>query len=235
MRFPLFIFLASTTLVSAAESCDPAGSAATAGFAYWNLIIILILGLGLIGLGWFYKKKARRNWKKAYLLTGLILLAWVGFRFYEESLYKTHIHANFKVFIDGKELDFAKPEFMTESKEDRSRKVHLHDLNGGVAHVHYPGITWQDFFQSLQMPLAEHCLDLGTGKTCSLRFFVNGNEIQDLAQTEIRDLDKVLITNSQNVQEQLAAIADDACVYSNKCPERGVPKGMEEKGGCAVS
>lgn len=167
-------------------------------------------------------------------MVGILLIAWSGFRFYEENLYtQVHLHANFKVFLDGKELDFAKPEFMTESKADHSKKVHLHDLNGGVAHVHYPGITWKDFFNSLNMKLEGNCLDAEKlGSACDLHFFVNGNEASSLG--EVNDLDKVLITSSNNPSSELASVGDDACTYSEKCPERGPAKGMEAQGlGCS--
>ena len=232
------------SLSAFSASCAPAGT--SSAFPYWNLIIIGIVGLILIGLGLFHKKakKNRKNWKILYLTTGIILLFWVGFRLFEDYQFsRVHLHANFKVFIDGKEVDFAKPEFMTESKQDHSKKVHLHDLRGDVVHVHYSGVTWSDFFDSLGFRLTKDCLDLGKeGKYCNtdqkkLRFFINDKEIENLASVEIQDLDRVLIHYGQgDLTTELASVKDDACLYSNKCQERGIPKGIEVNGlGCAVS
>lgn len=215
--------------VSANESCSPTGISASGGIVpNVQLWIFLILGLVLVGSSLFSKKvKKKKDWRKWYLIVGILLVLWAGSRFYQENLYtQVHLHANFKVIIDGKEVDFAKPEFMAESKEDHNKKVHLHDLNGGVVHVHYPDMEWQDLFETLEMRLDKDCLTIDQKEHCGLHFFVNDNEISSLG--EIHDLDKILITSSK--EPELASIPDDACIYSNKCPERGPAKGMESQG-----
>lgn len=231
MKTAIGFFLFSSLVSAHVDGCDPSAIGSSSSSFPWALIVILAAGLALIGLGLLSKQKKRRSWRKAYLATGIILLLWAGYRFYDDSLYKnTHIHANFKVIIDGKEIDFAKPDFMTESKTDHSKKVHLHDLNGDVVHVHYPGIAWRDFFQTIGMNLQHDCLDT----RCGLHFYLNGQESSGLDTKKIRDLDRVLITNGGDLQQQLASVPDDACVYSGKCSERGLPKGIETKGGCVA-
>lgn len=68
-----------------------------------------------------------------------------------------HTHADFAVWIDGKQLDFSASEFISGSSTDKgshptegSRQyLHLHDNNGNVVHRHKPGLTLGDFFASL--------------------------------------------------------------------------------------
>lgn len=80
-----------------------------------------------------------------------------------------HTHADFAVWIDGKQLDFSGPEYMEKdlapaelealkhatgaltdhSVENLQKYLHLHDGNGHVIHRHKPGLTVLDFFRSL--------------------------------------------------------------------------------------
>ena len=94
----------------------------------------------------------------------------------DETSEEVHYHAGFALFKNGKRVDFSKAKYMTVSPCDSSEKqsfgvsvahghdtteheeqkayhandVHLHDGNGQVVHVHADGITWQNFFDSLQ-------------------------------------------------------------------------------------
>ncbi|MCM2325601.1 MAG: hypothetical protein NDI94_04005 [Candidatus Woesearchaeota archaeon] len=48
---------------------------------------------------------------------------------------------------------------------------------------------------------------------------------EQLGNYEFEDLDKILITYGADtdVSAQISSITDDACLYSEKCPERGSP------------
>ncbi len=110
--------------------------------------------------------------------------------------------------------------------------LHLHDGNGSVIHRHKPGLTLNDFFVSLGFHMTESCFVLDTGReVCPAgdkrwQMFVNGEEKPWTPYYAFQDLDRILLTygaTPEQVQAQLAALTDDACLYSRVCPERGTP------------
>jgi hypothetical protein len=90
-----------------------------------------------------------------------------------------------------------------------------------------------DFFTSLGIEFNKDCFILDTGERyCSegdkkLQFFVNGAENNQFDNYEFSDLDRLLITygdtSSEVIQKQISSVTDQACLYSEKCPERGKP------------
>lgn len=96
-----------------------------------------------------------------------------------------HTHADFAVWVNGTQLDFSAPEYMSvvpttsaapmlpfvakahahgdepEGTVIPGRKyLHLHDGNGHVIHRHKPGLTLGDFFASLGMKMTSDCFTL---------------------------------------------------------------------------
>lgn len=150
-----------------------------------------------------------------------------------------HTHADFAVWLDGKQFDFSGSEYMsgTSDEHDSSQKrlsdfLHLHDGNGFVVHRHKPGLTLKDFFSSIQLSFEGNCkiaLDMN-GKICGgtpYRLFMNGTEkIPFDLNYDFQDEDQLLITNASDdteVKKQLFLMNDDACKYSQTCPGRGAP------------
>jgi hypothetical protein len=162
-----------------------------------------------------------------------------------------HIHADFAIWMDGKELDFAAQKYMTTEsleaslpKGDLRKYVHLHDGNGHVIHVHKPGITFGQFLETLGMKLERSIQENGNtlqvdcfewttdmrNLRCSgeegavLHMFVNGKDIPVDPSYVLHDSDQILLIHSRNeaeVQRALNAMTDDACLYSKTCPWRG--------------
>ncbi len=151
-----------------------------------------------------------------------------------------HEHADFAVFINGKKFDFSGESYMStkpctieENERADDDVVHLHDLDGGVIHVHRAGVTYADFFQSLHMSFSDTAFSDDAGNTYannetqSLRFFVNGTEVQTLAGRDIRDLDQILITygprnrTMESINQELGQVSNRACVSSRLCDHRG--------------
>ena len=169
-----------------------------------------------------------------------------------------HEHADFALFLNGQKFDFGKEEFMNFEPcvayepsllipsalahggegEDPKEFVHLHQIDrvnvGGVIHVHKAGIRYHDFFESLNMEFEDDRFVDNEGKEYenneenSFRFFVNGKEVENIAETEIRNLDQTLITygpkdrTMESIQVELAQITNDACLYSGSCSQRGL-------------
>lgn len=122
---------------------------------------------------------------------------------------------------------------MSEEEGPLSPFTHLHDMEGDVIHKHMSGITLGDFFESIGMNLTETCFKLDDGTaycnddTHSLKFYVNGKLNNKFDQYEIQDLDQILISygveTEDELQVQLKSLTDEACIYSETCPERGSP------------
>jgi protein-disulfide isomerase len=162
-----------------------------------------------------------------------------------------HRHADFAVYVNGRRLDFSQAKYQSgKDAQDKGHEhdefVHLHDGNGKVVHFHKAGITFGYFFKTLGIELSKDCLKLDTGeKHCAdaskdalLNFYVNGRPVESLDGYVPNDLDRILVSYGQKsaltdsaVGEQIASVSDEACIYSEKCPERGAAPEEECVGG----
>jgi hypothetical protein len=154
-----------------------------------------------------------------------------------------HTHVDFAVFLDGEKIDFSGDEYMSGSSDESGSMtgatikhnpyLHLHDGNGSVIHRHKPGLTLQDFFDSLSIGFTANCIiykePLEPDMRCSehnWRMYVNGQERPFGLDDNFADLDRILLTTSASddeVRSQLSQMTDDACRYSRTCPEKGPP------------
>lgn len=167
-----------------------------------------------------------------------------------------HEHADFAMFLNGEQFDFSKQEFMSDKPctvfqpnafgliqaayahggaEHEEYGAHLHSSISSVVHVHRQGAKWHDFFEALGMEFsdthfADHQGNLYENNGAnSFRFFVNGEEVEQLAEREIRDLDQVLITYGSvsrtldQIRPELTFITNNACKSSEACLHRGFP------------
>ncbi len=143
---------------------------------------------------------------------------------------KYHVHADFKVYLDGSQFDFNKVQFMSTPYKPLNEYVHLHDFNPNVIHFHKEGVALGEFFESLGMKFDENCFDTNEMQYCNLGekklyFFVNGQANQEFGDYIPNDLDKILIFYGQEAlpQEMFNSVTNEACIYSEKCP---VPPGV---------
>lgn len=146
---------------------------------------------------------------------------------------KVHIHNNLSVVMDGKRLDFTQAKYQSTEEKELDSAVHVHDGVGDILHIHEPNIVLGRFFSSVGMNLTDDCLTLDTkeqycsNETKKLQLFVNGNPIQQIAIYQPKDLEKILLRygapDQATIDKELAAVTDTACIYSEKCPERGTP------------
>ncbi|MBI5224315.1 hypothetical protein HY989_00430 [Candidatus Micrarchaeota archaeon] len=144
-----------------------------------------------------------------------------------------HYHADFKVFIEGFEINFSNPKYMSADNSSLSKFTHLHDMNGEILHVHAKGVTLGMFFKSLRMEFTSECLLLDGGKKyCpdgekNLKLYVNGVYNPLMHEYMPQDLDRILITYGNepesSLKSQMESVKNNACIYSEKCPQRGSP------------
>ncbi len=137
-----------------------------------------------------------------------------------------HIHANFAVNLNGKAFDFTQAKYQSSNGKDINEDIHLHDGKGDIIHIHKQKVTLGDFFSSLKMKLTKDSFTDDAGNTYAVKMYVNGKENIQFDTYIPQDLDKILITTAADkttIGTQVSAVADDACIYSLKCPERGKP------------
>lgn len=146
---------------------------------------------------------------------------------------KYHTHYNFKVVLNnGQAIDFTQNKYQSTEDKELSEDTHFHDGVGDVVHIHKKGVTLGNLLTSLKMNLTKDCLTLDTTeKFCNtdtekLRIFVNGKEGKSFETLKPNDLDKILLVYGdpkEDIKPLLDSVADTACIYSEKCPERGKP------------
>jgi hypothetical protein len=152
-----------------------------------------------------------------------------------------HTHADFAVWIEGKQIDFSLAQYMSGSSDEHDAEhtrldqyLHLHDNNGHVIHRHKPGLTLSEFFSTLpgmryqgtEFKFMDCMTCQHASGTYVVKLFVNGKEEPKGSAYAFNDDDKLLITDAIDPAEQskqINSLTDDACLYSKTCPERGKP------------
>jgi len=141
-----------------------------------------------------------------------------------------HIHADWKIYIDGKALDFSDKSHMERMRNNMPVSSFIHvdsgapapEKTGDVIHMHATGIPLWIFFKSIGMEFNKNCITLeNKEKFCNesnkkLKFFVNGKESNEFENYVFNDLDKILVSygdESEEVKNQLASITDFAKLH----------------------
>ena len=122
-----------------------------------------------------------------------------------------HIHADWKIYLDGKQFDWSLYADRHERQmhgdttiKDTSAFIHIHPTEppekaGDILHMHATGVPLWIFFKSLDLELPEN-----------VKMYVNGKQVQDWKNYVFTDLDKILITDGGNLEEQIKSITDFA-------------------------
>ena len=164
----------------------------------------------------------------------------------------THEHADFALFIRGQKFDFNNDDYISfEGEDPKSDNVHIHEPRSNVVHVHTTLTTWDEFFTSIGFRLDDPsfagvtpertCLTLPDGeKLCNdsantWKFIVNGVKADGVANVNIGDLARVLVSFGPETIDQVMAnqwpqVTNEACIPSGLCLQRGDP-GAETCGG----
>lgn len=140
----------------------------------------------------------------------------------------THIHADWKIYINGKVLDLSDKAHMERMKMNAPVSSFIHvdsgnkppEKTGDVLHMHATSVPLWIFFESVNMKFDKECLVLETGeRLCNnekntLKFSVNGIPNEEWEKYVFKDGDKLLISygneNQQELQTQGDTITDFA-------------------------
>lgn len=128
-----------------------------------------------------------------------------------------HIHADFKVFINGKPLNFADAKYYMKSSFIHVDNHQNKEDASGVLHMHATGVPLRIFFNSVGMDFNKNCVTLPEGKFCNdsartVKFYVNGRPNSQWENYVFNDSDKILISYGEetDLSQQLNSITDFA-------------------------
>lgn len=134
------------------------------------------------------------------------------------QLGSVHNHADVKVYINGKSIDFSQKKYQITTSF-----IHFEDGLGDVVHLHAPGLTIGHLLNSIKFGFTGDCIIIDGGNYCNdktkkLKFYVNGQSNKEFYNYAIKDLDKILISygseNDLEIQNQLNSITNLAPRYS---------------------
>jgi len=139
------------------------------------------------------------------------------------ALGSQHIHADFKIFINGNSINFA-----DDKHYMKSNIIHLDNQQNkedasGLIHMHATGVPFWYFLKSIGIDLGKECITPEyQQKFCNstnkkLRFFINGKEHPDIGNYVFRDLDKILVSygdeNEEQIRNQISSITNFAILH----------------------
>ena len=142
-----------------------------------------------------------------------------------------HIHADWKIYINGKQLDLSDKSHMERMRSNMPVSSFIHvdsgapapEKTGDIVHMHATGVPLWIFFESIGMDLNKECITPeNKEKFCSdgnnkLKFFVNEIENNEFENYVFNDLDKILISygdeSEEEIKAQLATITDFARIH----------------------
>jgi hypothetical protein len=150
----------------------------------------------------------------------------------------THYHANWAVFVRGERIDLSGERYMEDvfrckanpalvEPEDR---VHMHNGEHDVVHVHHDGVTWGHFATNLGFSLGDSHLDtdqhrLRNDGDETLKFILNGEAVESIRNRLIASEDRLLISFgpeqfAEVLGTQFPVVATNAGEY-NLLPDPG--------------
>ncbi len=118
-----------------------------------------------------------------------------------------HAHAKFKVYINGREIDFNQQKYFV-----KSMFMHIEndaEDSGKVLHMHAERVPLWIFFESIGIKFSKDCFVTDDGTSyCNnaknnLRFYVNGRENNEFESYVFKDSDEILISYGNESREQI--------------------------------
>lgn len=120
-----------------------------------------------------------------------------------------HEHASILVKIFGDRFDFSQPKFQIKSSW-----IHFEGLEGNTIHRHSKNVTLGYLFETLQIGLSDQCFvfddgrEFCTNEEYSLKFYINGKQVDEINSYIISDGDRILVSygqeNKEEIDEQIA-------------------------------
>ncbi len=115
-----------------------------------------------------------------------------------------HSHAGILVKIFGDSFDFSVQDYQIKTSW-----IHFEAGDGTTIHKHATGVTLGYLFESLELDLDDECFKIRDGRffctneEYSLKFYINGQQVDSLKDYEIVQNDKILITYGAETPEEI--------------------------------
>jgi len=116
-----------------------------------------------------------------------------------------HEHASLLVRIFGDKFDFSATTYQIKSSW-----IHFEESDGNTIHRHSSGVTLDYLFGTLGLDIDADCYIFGDGRQfCtnedySLKYFINGDSVNDINDYVIQDDDRILISYGSETEPQIA-------------------------------
>ena len=117
-----------------------------------------------------------------------------------------HTHTSILVRIFGDKFDFSSPAFQIKSSW-----IHFEGQNGDTIHRHSTGVTLGYLFETLGITVNFECFIFPDGRSfCenddySIKFFINHEQVPDIAGYVIDENDKILISYGNESPDEIDA------------------------------
>jgi len=115
-----------------------------------------------------------------------------------------HIHASILVKIFGDKFDFSTPNYQIQTSW-----IHFENSDGDTIHRHSSGVELEFMFNSMKIALDDKCFvfpdgrQFCTNEDYSLKFYVNGQKVDDIRYYVVQEDDRILISYGNESQEQI--------------------------------
>ena len=120
------------------------------------------------------------------------------------TLGSDHSHAGILVKIFGDSFDFSVPDYQIKTSW-----IHFEAGDGTTIHKHATGVTLGYLFESLELELDDDCFKFRDGRffctndDYSLKFYINGEQVDSVADYEIVQNDMILISYGAETPEEI--------------------------------
>ncbi len=120
------------------------------------------------------------------------------------ALGSEHSHASILVKVFGDTFDFSAPAYQIKSSW-----IHFEGRDGNTIHKHATGVDLGFLFESLGLGLDDQCFVFQDGRSfCtnedySLKFYINGEKVNDIRDYEIEEDDRILISYGGETPEEI--------------------------------
>jgi hypothetical protein len=179
----------------------------------------------------------------AGMVLGAVLLGAARLALQPAAAAETHYHANWALFVDGQRLDLAHERYMEDvvrckadpARVDPEDRVHMHNLDPDVVHVHHDGATWGHLLANIGFTVGDDFLYTDTGERYratperTLKFILNGREVPSIRNLLIESEDRLLISYGAETAEEAARTQ-----FAQVATTAGAHNLLPDPGGCGA-
>ncbi len=144
-----------------------------------------------------------------------------------------HYHANFAVYINWERIDFSDDRYMEDvagcsitGKILPKDRVHLHENNQDIIHIHDDAVSWGHFFTNIGIVFGESFIATEdeeiyvNSESRKLSFILNDEQVENPFNLSINSEDRLLVVyweeTPQELQELFVSVSDNAWEFNGK-------------------